>query len=250
MSNNETKLGLFGLIKQQQRANQLSDYDSVRSDNWNVYGDKIGIINKIFGQRALIRGYQKTFYEVLNGISLVEFASKKQEIIAIDIMAPSDILADLFTRGGINTRRSLGVAVSFLDKRTQGKKSRDDSLNIHQINGDVMDNRTWNRIEEKLNGRKAHLIMERALGGFEGIPNNPIFYASALVRIWKLLSNQGGMFVGEAHGIKEKLKDEIVDYLRRNNIDILINGTTVRIIKTSSSPDDIGPILRKFKSTD
>lgn len=153
---------------------------------------------------------------------------------------------------GVIGKKLLGIAVSFRDKRGEKKKLRDKFLNIHQVKGDVMDSKTWRDVDKELGGRKADLIMERAAGGFSATPNDPIFYAAILVKIWKLLSDDGGMFVGEIYnsGFTERFSNQIANYLRRNNIDILIKNKVVRIIKTPSSPKDIGPILRGIGKLD
>ncbi|MBI4096670.1 MAG: hypothetical protein HY425_03040 [Candidatus Levybacteria bacterium] len=242
----ERQLGLFGLIKEQQKANK--GYGFLTNDQWALYGDKRRV-EKYSSWNPLLDGYQENFDKVLNGVSLIDLVLRRKRPIAIDIMGPSDTLADLAVtaKNKDKHKKILGIAISYKDIRDKEKKSRDKALNIWQIEGDVMDNKTWKEVKSKLGGRKVDLIMERMGAGYSGIPRNPIFYGAMLVKIWKLLSNEDGTFVGQVPPGFSIVINQAVDYLRNNNVDILLEEDVVKIVKTKSSPEDIGPILRTLK---
>lgn len=240
------KLGLFGLIKQQQEDNRWNEY--LTKTRWPLYGDRKQKTDRSYVRtRRMLSGYQKDFQRVLYGIPLTDFVSERQDLVVVDIMGPTDVLAELSSQSIMQVKNYLGIAVSFEDRRNKEKKVRDKSLNIFQIRGDVMDNRTWRKVKKRLKGRKADLIMERADGGLSCIPNYPTFYAAMLIKIWSLLNNKNGMFVGQMRNLGDTFSNQVIDYLQKNNVDILIKGEVVRVIKTPSSPEDIGPILRKLQ---
>lgn len=247
----ERELGLLGVIKQKQKENLENLY--LPNETWNVYGGREYRIKSANVPERLVSGYEKTLSGILGGMNLVDLISEKQNPVVIDLMGPSDMLADLSAKNEIRNKRTLGIlgiAVSFRDVRSETLRERDESLNIFQIEGDLMDNRTWKKIEERLGGRKADLIIERAAAGLNCIPRDPIFYAAVLEKIWKLLCNQNGAFVGEVLTLRSNFANPAADCLRRNNIDILIGDHAVKVVKSPFSPEDIGHILRRLKDWD
>lgn len=213
----------------------------LRLDKWDIYGS-----GGKYPNMSGVEQYEECFEEILGGTSITEFVRKREAPVVVDLMAPSDIVAELL--GKIAGPGKLGLAVSFLDIRTAEQKERDRQLNVHQIGGDIMQSTTWKQIRNTLNGRKADLIMERALGGHSGIPVDERFYLIILNRIWNLLSDQNGMFIGEFVPWLSK-SDNVeplwIEQAQRNGVDIsCLKYDLVKVIKTPSSPEDLRSLFR------
>jgi hypothetical protein len=157
-----------------------------------------------------IVSYEKSFAGVLSNNSVKDLLKGKENLVVIDLMAPSGTIASLFTQ--FPDRKKFGLAVSLEDLRSKEEKERDIKLNITQISGDIMKSSTWSKIEEQLQGRKATLVMERATCGFDCIPSIPKLYAVFLSKVWGFLSKDGGITMAE-------LPTDFVDQTR-----IMLNG--------------------------
>ncbi len=166
-------------------------------DCWDIYGET-------FSQ------YVEDFNVVLGGTDLWAHLRRRESITVVDLMSPSRALLTLFRTLNPNQQK-LGIAVSLEDLRSENERTLDRQLGITQIAGDLIDRSTVDQIHEVLNGRSADLITIRAKGGFRGIPKHAKFYALAAKRVWDMLSDQGGMFVGE-------VPDPV--FCRENNIPI------------------------------
>lgn len=97
MVETERKLGLFGLIKEQQRENRGAV--RLQEDSWIIYGDKKHKKNAVLGYKPYLSGYENTFGKVLS-TPVVDFISKKRRPVVINIMSPSDVIAQLFIKKG------------------------------------------------------------------------------------------------------------------------------------------------------
>lgn len=192
-----------------------------------------------------IKNYESDFSKVLNGSTIHDLLKNRQFPVVIDLMAPSGVLATLFER--FPDRQKLGLAISLSDLRNYEEKERDERLNVKQIRGDLIRSSTWDEIEEKLQGRKAGLIMERALGGLHCIPSNSRFYAMLLNKAWSLLSKNNGVLIAQ---IPIKFETEtgkwISGIINANNIDASIDRVgvstelmVIKLVKTPNSPEQL-----------
>lgn len=215
------------------RVNEFrGDREIISGFEWGTYGESI-------------HSYNTTFVNVLQG-SIYEFLTDKPSPVVIDLMGPSETIAGLF-EDKFQDKPKFGLAVSLNDLRTDEQKKRDEKLNIIQIAGDILRPSTWHEIEEKLRGRRADLIVERAVGGLDCIPRDPIIFALLLRRVWRLLSKNNGILIAELPNNLETQAEKMIDVLKGDRVDGLIapafdmHGTAiaVKIVKTPDSPEKL-----------
>jgi hypothetical protein len=219
----------LGLIARQTYANQL------KGDRMSYYGRKWGFYGKN------IDTYEDSFSEVLHG-SIRNLLKDKEDLVVIDLMSPSGALKTLFQQ--LPNGKKFGLAVSLEDLRTGKEKREDAKLNIAQISGDILVPSTWKRIEEQLQGRKADLIMERAVDGLICIPQDPRLYAVFSNKIWGLLKKDEGTLLAEFPGIYNLLVWEMISALKDDNRSMLslkdsYGACYLRLVKTPNSPEKL-----------
>lgn len=163
--------------------------------------------------------------------------------VVIDLMAPSGTLAELFD--SIPDRNKLGIAVSLEDLRDDTTLSRDKSLGIIQIAGDLSSPSTWRRMEHSLAGRKANLIMEAANQGLRMLPTHPKFFAYALRKMWSMLDENGGQMIfsylrADLLGSRIYFEDMVLQPLLEHGIAALrINYGVLYIKRKPEDPAEI-----------
>lgn len=167
---------VFGAVSLQHEKERNKKVISAQKDQWGAYNSSL-------------REYEITLDPVLFGQKIKDLVSHAEEPTIIDFLAPSGTIRQLFKQ--LPQPRKLGIAISLLDKRSESEKYYDASLGITQISGDLADTTTWREIRERLNGKKANLIIERGLAGLETIPPHPLFYAMSLQRMWSMLAENG-----------------------------------------------------------
>jgi hypothetical protein len=155
-------------------------------DTWKLpKGDELGYAL----YDSPISSYEASFASVLDGKHITDLLSGISSPTVIDLMSSSAAVADLFSQ--ISAPNMCGIAVSLEDVRTKAEELRDEKLGVSQIVGNVTSPETWEeKIKLKLRGRKADLIMERALF-VQDIPDKPLLYGALLQRMWDLLSSNG-----------------------------------------------------------
>lgn len=161
---------------------RLMRWENAESDDstWHLYGSDI-------------EDYNQTFKPVLDGNKLEDIISEKTFPTVVDLMGPSDSLASLLAKfPEVNTR---GVAVTLQDLRDKDKKARDESLDITQISGDITRGNTWNEINRALDGRKATLIVERAVAPLDYFPLHEAILIPLISRAWKILDSDYGIML-------------------------------------------------------
>jgi hypothetical protein len=201
-------------------------------DEWPIYGSRI-------------ESYENDFGPVLDGISISSFVKQKSAPVVIDLMSPSDTLASLFMK--ISDRPKLGIALSYKDKRDKDQLRRDENSNIKQLTGDILELETWEKIEETLDGKKADLIMERALRGKHYVTPDIRIHAVLLNKAWKLLSNDHGMLLAEipsqrydpALSEKKITLLDWVSFVKEKNVGVNFDWVALRLIKTPNSPQNL-----------
>jgi len=201
-------------------------------DEWPVYG-------------SLIRSYEIDFRAVTGFRSISGFVRRRPAPVVIDLMSPSDTLADLFMK--FPDKPKLGIAHSYCDRRNKERLDRDEKLGIKQLSGDILELETWEKIEKTLNGKKADLIMERALRGKHYITSDIRIHAVLLNKAWKLLSSDNGMLLAEIPNprfdplLNEKkiTLSNWASFIKEKNVDVNFNLITLRLIKTPNSPEKL-----------
>ena len=116
-----------------------------------------------------------------------------------------------------------------------------------------MSGRTWRDVESALDGRKANLIMERAIQGMENVPNHKKFYAVVLNRVWHLLEPRGGTLLFETPtegdlrqaGISGEDLKRWAEVLEKARIEVVLNEDEctlrwhVRLTRHPNSPNEL-----------
>lgn len=198
-------------------------------DHWIQYGSGI-------------TDYQRTFSETSGGINIVDFLRGRLSPVVIDLMAPPQTLVSLFKQ--LPQKSKLGLAVSLGDLRSDEEKRRDDKLNIHQVAGDITQSSAWKAINKELKGKKADLIMERALEGLYLIPHHKIFYAIMINKLWKILSEDRGIILMTTPVFSDYFLERFipipnwVNHLKDRGVDAYWskNSGVLRIVKEAQSP--------------
>lgn len=227
----------------EQRREQIEDNKTrplMTEDSWPINGEDID-------------SYESDFRYVLGGTHIVDIVKGKSFPVFVDIMGPSDTLADLSRQ--IPNKPKFGLAVSYVDKRSDQKKIEDEKLGIKQIAGDIMRAETWEKINKELDGKKADLVIERAVMGIEYIPKNAKLYAFLINKAYELLSDNGGVLLVQTPGEESLTKSGVdierwVEYLNKNNInavcklderraDLPYKWRVLKIVKTPDSPKNL-----------
>lgn len=197
--------------------------------------------------RSSFRNYRKSFGQYFTEADMEALKAKPAPVV-IDFMGPTDATADLL--GELPQTDKLGIAVEFKDRRRILRRFRDWMLNVHQIKGDITESSTWQKVDAKLNGRKADLIMERAIGGLAHIPTNKRLYEILISKAWERLSEQDGIMLLHfpsyglirSAGITDAEAASWVAKLNSSNIPTTIGQSTnednniLKIVKTPNSP--------------
>ncbi len=219
------------VVRKQILENQVNgDRTSCLGGSWSAYGDGV-------------EDYDDSFREVLGGKDIASIIKTRRSPVVIDLMSPSDRLANLFSQ--VPNKRKLGIAVSLEDLRSDEKKQADKDMDIRQIAGDILKFSTWREIDQALQDRKADLIIERALDGLSLIPQYKILYGTILRKIWNILSKENGIFLFQVP--RESIDMSLWIWTRifkEYKIDVLGEGSQfMKIVKTPDSPIEL-PLLR------
>jgi len=240
----ETKQYIVGdyhkdLITEIEKQITLNNYKLEGDRIWSPYGSEI-------------EDYEYYFRHVLRGEKIVDFIKNKPSIVAIDLMSPSITLENLFYMLPPDRPR-LGIALSYCDNRTSIMKERDERMGIKQLSGDILEFETWEKIEETLNGKKADLIMERAIDGKNHIASDIRIHAALLKLIWNFTSFDNGVILLEmphyggysneivVNGKRRKFI-EWIELLKDTKIEVEyspILWETIKIVKTPNSPQNL-----------
>jgi len=142
-----------------------------------------------------IESYDNSFGSVLGRREkIADMIKRKRDPVVIDFMAHpatvKSLLKEARARGGV------GMAVNYSGNRTV-THYKAGAYSIINISGDIALRGTWRDVESVLEGRRANLIMERAIMGMENVPNHKIFYVSVLNRAWRILEPNGGTLLFE-----------------------------------------------------
>lgn len=143
--------------------------------------------------QSSIDTYRDWFRGVLEGKTIQQLLTGKEKPVVVDLMSSTGALASLFEK--LRQKDKLGIAVSLGDSRTEEYKAEDEPLGIVQVVGDVVSSSTWRAIDRELKGRKADLILERAFGGWNHVPESNRLYLTLFQRTWGILADEGTMLL-------------------------------------------------------
>ncbi|MFA6992377.1 MAG: hypothetical protein WC269_03810, partial [Candidatus Gracilibacteria bacterium] len=171
--------------------------------------------------QSSIDTYHNWFINVLEGKTIADLLTDKEKPVVVDLMSSTGALASLFEE--LPQQDKLGIAVSLGDSRTEEYKAEDKKLGIVQVVGDIVSSSTWRDIKKELQGRKADLIMERALGGWNHIPYSKLLYLTLLQRAWNILADGGTILLQPPDNKKTGVPlpvNELVSHMGSLGIDI------------------------------
>jgi hypothetical protein len=194
--------------------------------------------------------YDDTFKKVLDGRKISDILTEnREEITWLDIMASTKYMEEVFNK---ITGAKFGVAVVLSDKRNEEQINKDNKLRIKLVTGNVAESRTWKKIEEALDGRKAKFITERANIGLDYLPVDERFYYTMVNHAWNLLEVDG-MLLMQTKNIEVLTDSKIrikmwLDLLRKNGVIAVFGsgnyfGDALKLVKTSDSPENL-PFLK------
>lgn len=144
-----------------------------------------------------ISSYEESFANVLEGRNIVDLIRMRPAPIVVDILAPPGSVYDLLS----SFPKGRGLAVSLPDHQMQEMRSDVQEIyragNVKWLSEDITHPGTWVNIEKWLDGKKAHLIMERGMGGLDWLPVNKKLYGILINRAWANLDHDGGTLLFE-----------------------------------------------------
>lgn len=195
-----------------------------------------------------IQSYEKSFEKVLKGTNIADLINERESPVVIDIMSTTSAISELFR--DLPQLNKFGVAVSIQDDRSDDQEFSDRLKGIHHISGDLSDTSTWKNINQKMEGRKAHLILERGDGGLADVPVDQAYYIYSLNRMWDMLSNDNGVMLLQVpfESILNTLHipmDQWITHLNTHNVEARyesnkdIDKGALMIIKKNASPEKL-----------
>lgn len=147
-------------------------------------------------KNSRIDSYLEDFRLVDKDGRIQPFLESLKEInnpVMLDFLSWTDALRSIAR--DYHIPRISGAAVAFSDTRGPLGQSLDNNLGIIQIAGDVNQANPWNEVENFLDGRKAHLILERGYGGLKVLNSKPAFYCATINKLWNMLDPENGMML-------------------------------------------------------
>lgn len=199
--------------------------------------------------------YDSSFAKVLNGVRIADLIRDKKSPVVLDLMASTSALTTLFEQLPYGDK--FGLAVSLEDKGKEQRRLTNQEMGISHIVGDLNKPVTWDRIKQKLGGRKADLIMQRAGAGLQRIPVDIEGYKSLLQDLWDFLAPSRGIMLMQTPSRKSLRHNWIpinrwVKLLEQNGVGVCyipeadslgLNGI-IRIDRTPDSPSELPFICR------
>ena len=125
--------------------------------------------------------------------ALIKRLQQKEDPVVVDLMSSTHALSSMRRKYFRNHPRAKFIAVGAEEVRTPEAQEEDAASNITFITDDINKSRTWARLDDALEGKKADFIMERSYGGLHFISNRGIFYQPVMGKIWDRLSPDGGI---------------------------------------------------------
>ncbi|MEK7101149.1 MAG: hypothetical protein AAB921_03570, partial [Patescibacteria group bacterium] len=115
---------------------------------------------------------------------------RKGHAVGVEFGGPGVALFEDFTPHFF--RKTIGVTL-----REHRRPEQIMDLETHTVlEGDVRTSTTYRALEEKLGGERADLIVERLLGGWDFIQNDPRLFG-AMLKKWYSFLNEDGLLIAE-----------------------------------------------------
>lgn len=187
--------------------------------------------------------YEDSFRYLLEGRNLISFLSDKEAPVVIDLMASPAALYDLFKRLPISVPK-MGISVS----RSPFKQHEKDLVRRHGIKhlqADLTSGKSWAEIKEELQGRKAHLILERGWFGLSFLPASRGFFQYACQKSWDMLSEENGTMLAQFPAVNDvgtwsKDMDSWVGRLQSGGVEAMWDfgniHPAIKLVKNTNSP--------------
>lgn len=136
---------------------------------------------------------------------LIEAKKQEGELYMLDLMSYGEIHRELDVKG---------CAVALSDRRTSDIQATP----VELIAGDVLHSRTWQKIDKYLelntNGEKFGIILSHPIGGLTKIPMNLTVYQYLFNHVYRILSNNDGVFLTNFH---TKMFEQVEDMCKKLN---------------------------------
>jgi len=130
----------------------------------------------------------------LRGYIEKELASRKGKAVGIEFGGPGRELFAGFSEGFF--QKTAGVPLVDPRRTVFSDAKAIDAERHHQIiSGDILSEKTYERLNEWLDGDKADLILERMMAGWKNMPNEPFTVGKLFQRGYGLLGEGGLMFL-------------------------------------------------------
>jgi hypothetical protein len=203
-----------------------------------------------------VADYEKLFQDILNGDSIEEIVSERQEkygeIAVLDLMSYGYFLEDLQNMFYFHH----GLAVSLSNPYTpQNKYDIGISKDIfgHQgldlLTGNVLRRKTWQKIKEWLEkiDRPGFDFIFCAPGGISCLfPHQNKYYAFVLEQMWRTLNPDGGVIFTEIHfNGEEQDMDTVINKLGQiHGITMLKGKDNLRLTRNKDAPEKLFPEIK------
>lgn len=190
-----------------------------------------------------IGDYSDWFRELIGGRGkgIQELLSSEKNPLVIDLMATPGTLASLSEQLPTDVAMR-GISVSMEDVE-KDKINFDPRHKIDHLQADLTISSTWKEIERLADGKKAKLIMERALGGTGYLPLHAGLMGILLQRTYDLL-DVGGIALIQLpiysfpYNGNEVSVEDWVSFAKQKGLDVDINlPAGIRITKSPGGPD-------------
>lgn len=163
---------------------ELSDPEDDMRAGWYIHGSDID-------------DYEDTFIKVLDERllhGLMEEIGVRDQSSILDLMATDSVVREAVEIHGFD----FGVSVSLGFSNTPVRSTEGF---VRNVNGDLLDPQTWDRLRELLERRKLRwfdIIVSRPEGGLNHLSLLPSTHLRLMQESWKLLNPDGGVLLFQA----------------------------------------------------
>lgn len=151
-------------------------------------------------------GYKYRFWELLPIIPDNSFI--------VDLMGTGEFYRDLQRNG----RKVSGIALTLADTRGGNSRKLDRKNHNGYVTGDILNRKTWKKLQQQLPDGKADLIVCNPGGGWVSFPKSPRIFIGFLDRAYRLLNVDGKLittvpqeFIPQIENLRDKLTDNGVN---------------------------------------
>ncbi|MFA6386189.1 MAG: hypothetical protein WCW04_00230 [Candidatus Paceibacterota bacterium] len=148
------------------------------------------------------------------------FKEKQGKALGVEFGGVGSNLFRGFSKGFF--KETFGITLA--DHREKWKtkidayKNSKHKLDHNVIEGDILSDNLYDNLEEKLNGRKVDIIIERMFLGIEFMPAEP-YKLSSILEKWYVMLNEGGIMFIQSPVVFNNLLDKWAEMLHDKYID-------------------------------